>query len=275
MKMNGQSGQNAQTQPGGGDDLAELERTRQAYKAARKRLGMSYAPRVAAAVVAGLLLFGGGAGGMYLLLNDGGASAKESAEKMSALQDELDKTKEELEDAKAELAEVKEDTSSETNDNSKKGDDGDSSASYDPTSLVGTWTGKFKETQSHMGENCLFGRNNPAKLVVKNWDPDTKIFDANLTVAYHGHDTSDIGAQVQTVPGDEVKEYKNISGTIEFNGMATWNFKINDEDEQQTVDITLEVEGLDDGNISAEMIVRSYFNALVPQVTDTYELTRS
>lgn len=276
--------QSAQAQPDGSDDLAELERARQAYRAARKRLGMSYAPRVAAAVVAGLLLFGAGGGGMYLLLNGEGAGAQEDAEKIASLQDELDKTKDKLEDATSELKDLK----SKDNAKDKDGDESASdskaaaasessskSAAYDPASLVGTWTGTFEDTQSLMGEDCLFGRSNPAKLVVKTWNPDTRIFDADLTVAYHGHYTKDIGAQTQTVAGDAVQEYKNISGTIESNGMATWNFTIDGQDAQHAVDVTLEVEGIDEGSISAKMIVRSYFGALVEQVKDTYELTRS
>lgn len=266
----------------------ELERTKAAYRAARKRLGLSYSPWAAAAVVASVLAFAAGGGGMYALLG-GGTDAQASEQRADELQEKLDKAEKKnetlvkrLDAVKSDLADAREDLSKErakavaaksaATDSEKKSEKKGSPA--DAGSLVGTWSGTFTATHAGHGENCLFGRDNPVKLTVKSWDASTRIFDADLTVAYHGHRTNDIQSQTQTVEGDIVKTFPALSGTLDSQGYVKWTLPT-DGSTGHTLYIQLEVSGIDERNITMKMTVESYYDDMVVQVRDSYDLTRS
>ena len=268
-------------------DHEELERTQAAYRAARKKLGLSYAPQVAAAVVAGLLLFGAGAGGMYVLLG-GNTDARASEQRATELQEKLEKAQKKnetlvkrLDKSKSDLVKLRGELSEERAKNAAAKDGSNDvsetarkESAADAGSLDGTWTSTFTQTHAGHGENCLFGRDNPVKLTVKNWDASTRIFDADLTVAYHGHRTNDILSQTKTVEGDVVKTFPALSGTIDSQGDVTWTLPV-DGSTSHTLFIRLEVSGIDERDITMKMTVESYYDSMVVQVRDSYDLARS
>ena len=274
--------------PDAASDREELERTQAAYRAARKKLGLSYAPQVAAAVVAGLLLFGAGAGGMYVLLG-GNTDARASEQQAEGLQEKLEKAEEKnetlvkrLDKSKSDLVRLRGELSEErAKAAAGEGDSNDAAAETAKNdsvagagSLDGTWTGTFTQTHAGHGENCLFGRDNPVKLTVKNWDASTRIFGADLTVAYHGHRTNDILSQTKTVEGDVVKTFPALSGTVDSQGDVTWTLPV-DGSTGHTLFVRLEVSGIDERDITMKMTVESYYDDMVVQVRDSYDLARS
>lgn len=172
-------------------DRESLKTAKAEYKLARKRLGKSYAPAIAAGVivVAALCAGTGWAGYSYGLAHPQNTEQiqklkkqlESSKDELTKTQDELDQTKSDLKDAKAELKTASkngEDASSDAEDFSTTGNATSSTTTTSgstaklnidkPTSFVNTtWRGALKETGNSWGHTCYGASKNDLVIVLR------------------------------------------------------------------------------------------------------------
>lgn len=159
-------------------DRESLKTAKAEYKLARKRLGKSYAPAIAAGVIVVAALCAGTGWASYSYRSAHPQNTEQiqklkkqlesSKDELTKTQDELDQTKSDLKDAKAELKTASkngEDASSDAEDSSTTGNATSSTTTTSgstakinidkPTSFASTtWRGALKETSSSWGHTC-------------------------------------------------------------------------------------------------------------------------
>lgn len=139
-------------------------------------------------------------------------------------------------------------------------------------SFVGTWTGELKEVSTPYG-NCFGASTHPLKITIKSINSSTGQMKADVEVLFHGHDTIDDDAD--TVDGDRVVTFEDLTGT--FEGDGDFRLKGNIDADDEYVVIEAEAEEYSYG-VRLEVAVESWspdmFYTKQIQV-DSYDLSKA
>lgn len=236
-------------------DRESLKTAKAEYKLARKRLGKSYAPAVAAGVivVAALCAGTGWAGYSYGLAHPQDTEQiqklkkqlESSKDELTKTQDELDQTKSDLKDAKAELktaSKNSEDTSSDAEDSSTTGNATSSTSGSTakinidkPTSFANTtWRGTLKETSGSWGHTCYGASKNDLVIVFKSISDSGQAI-ADISATLHAHDTYNAEKTIDHSDGDDYRTYTDVTGTFVRNKGFEFSLPVEEEDCELTV----------------------------------------
>lgn len=236
-------------------DRESLKTAKAEYKLARKRLGKSYAPAIAAGVivVAALCAGTGWAGYSYGLAHPQNTEQiqklkkqlESSKDELTKTQDELDQTKSDLKDAKAELktaSKNSEDTSSDAEDSSTTGNATSSTSGSTakinidkPTSFANTtWRGTLKETSGSWGHTCYGASKNDLVIVFKSISDSGEVV-ADISATLHAHDTYNAEKTVAQSDGDDYRTYTDVTGTFVKNKGFEFSLPVEEEDCDLTV----------------------------------------
>lgn len=202
-------------------DRESLKTAKAEYKLARKRLGKSYAPAIAAGVivVAALCAGTGWAGYSYGLAHPQNTEQvqklkkqlESSKDELTKTQDELDQTKSDLKDAKAKL-------------NIDK-----------PTSFANTtWRGALKETGNSWGHTCYGASKNDLVIVFKSISDSGEAV-ADISATLHAHDTYNAEKTVAQSDGDDYRTYTDVTGTFVRNKGFEFSLPVEEEGCELTV----------------------------------------
>lgn len=218
-------------------DRESLKTAKAEYKLARKRLGKSYAPAIAAGiiVVAALCAGTGWAGYSYGLAHPQNTEQiqklkkqlESSKDELTKTQDELDQTKSDLKDAKAELKTASKnggDASSDAEGSSTTGNATSSTTTTSgstaklnidkPTSFANTtWRGALKETGNSWGHTCYGASKNDLVIVFKSISDSGEAV-ADISATLHAHDTYNAEKTVAQSDGDDYRTYTDVTGTF-------------------------------------------------------------
>lgn len=230
-------------------DRESLKTAKAEYKLARKRLGKSYAPAIAAGVivVAALCAGTGWVGYSYGLAHPQNTEQiqklkkqlESSKDKLTTTQDELDQAKSDLKDAKAELKTASkngEDASSDAEDSSTT-DNATSSTSGStakinidkPTSFANTtWRGTLKETSGSWGHTCYGASKNDLVIVFKSINDSGEAV-ADISATLHAHDTYNAEKTVAQSDGDDYRTYTDVTGTFVKNKGFEFSLPVEEE----------------------------------------------
>ena len=236
-------------------DRESLKTAKAEYKLARKRLGKSYAPAIAAGVivVAALCAGTGWAGYSYGLAHPQNTEQiqklkkqlESSKDELTKTQDELDQTKSDLKDAKAELKTASkngEDASSDAEDSSTT-DNATSSTSGStakinidkPTSFANTtWRGTLKETSGSWGHTCYGASKNDLVIFFKSISDSGQVV-ADISATLHAHDTYNAEKTIDHSDGDDYRTYTDVTGTFVKNKGFEFSLPVEEEDCDLTV----------------------------------------
>ena len=270
------------------DPKEELRRAKAAYADARRAAGKSNAPKIVAACLGAALLVGAGAGATWFLMDE---QARQAGDRMDELQSQLDDVNERLQEetARADAAEssAEQDSgrpavtpeapgagaASDAGADSDAGSGTDDEASLgNSQSFVGTWTGELKEVSTPYG-NCFGASTHPLKITIKSINSSTGQMKADVEVLFHGHDTIDDDAD--TVDGDRVVTFEDLTGT--FEGDGDFRLKGNIDADDEYVVIEAEAEEYSYG-VRLEVAVESWspdmFHTKQIQV-DSYDLSKA
>lgn len=230
-------------------DRESLKTAKAEYKLARKRLGKSYAPAIAAGVivVAALCAGTGWAGYSYGLAHPQNTEQiqklkkqlESSKDELTKTQDELDQTKSDLKDAKAELKTASkngEDTSSDAEDSSTTGNATSSTSGSTakinidkPTSFANTtWRGTLKETSGSWGHTCYGASKNDLVIVFKSINDSGEVV-ADISATLHAHDTYNAEKTVAQSDGDDYRTYTDVTGTFVKNKGFEFSLPVEEE----------------------------------------------
>lgn len=236
-------------------DRESLKTAKAEYKLARKRLGKSYAPAIAAGVivVAALCAGTGWAGYSYGLAHPQNTEQiqklkkqlESSKDELTKTQDELDQTKSDLKDAKAELktaSKNSEDASSDAEDSSTTGNATSSTSGSTakinidkPTSFANTtWRGTLKETTGSWGHTCYGASKNDLVIVFKSISDSGEVV-ADISATLHAHDTYNAEKTVAQSDGDDYRTYTDVTGTFVKNKGFEFSLPVEEEDCDLTV----------------------------------------
>ena len=239
-------------------DRESLKTAKAEYKLARKRLGKSYAPAIAAGVivVAALCAGTGWAGYSYGLAHPQNTEQiqklkeqlESSKDELKQTQDDLDQTKADLKDAKAELKTASkngEDASSDAEGSSTTGNatsstttTSGSTAKLDidkPTSFANTtWRGTLKETGNSWGHTCYGASKNDLVIVFKSISDSGEAV-ADISATLHAHDTYNAEKTVSQSDGDVYRTYTDVTGTFVRNKGFEFSLPVEEEDCDLTV----------------------------------------
>lgn len=230
-------------------DRESLKTAKAEYKLARKRLGKSYAPAIAAGVivVAALCAGTGWAGYSYGLAHPQNTEQiqklkkqlESSKDELTKAQDELDQTKSDLKDAKAELKTASkngEDASSDAEDSSTTGNATSSTSGSTakinidkPTSFANTtWRGTLKETTGSWGHTCYGASKNDLVIVFKSISDSGEVV-ADISATLHAHDTYNAEKTVAQSDGDDYRTYTDVTGTFVKNKGFEFSLPVEEE----------------------------------------------
>lgn len=230
-------------------DRESLKTAKAEYKLARKRLGKSYAPAIAAGVivVAALCAGTGWAGYSYGLAHPQNTEQiqklkkqlESSKDELTKTQDELDQTKSDLKDAKAELKTASkngEDASSDAEDSSTTGNATSSTSGSTakinidkPTSFANTtWRGTLKETSGSWGHTCYGASKNDFVIVFKSINDSGEVV-ADISATLHAHDTYNAEKTVAQSDGDDYRTYTDVTGTFVRNKGFEFSLPVEEE----------------------------------------------
>lgn len=239
-------------------DRESLKTAKAEYKLARKRLGKSYAPAIAAGVivVAALCAGTGWAGYSYGLAHPQNTEQiqklkkqlESSKDELTKTQDELDQTKSDLKDAKAELKTASkngEDASSNAEGSSTTGNATSSTTTTSgstaklnidkPTSFANTtWRGALKETGNSWGHTCYGASKNDLVIVFKSISDSGEAV-ADISATLHAHDTYNAEKTVAQSDGDDYRTYTDVTGTFVRNKGFEFSLPVEEEDCDLTV----------------------------------------
>lgn len=234
-------------------DRESLKTAKAEYKLARKRLGKSYAPAIAAGVivVAALCAGTGWAGYSYGLANPQNTEQiqklkkqlESSKDELTKTQDELDQTKADLKDAKAELKAVNKDGEDGGENAAGASKAGDSSTTGDaskvnidkPTTFANTtWRGALKETSGSWGKTCYGGSKNDLVIVFKSISDSGQAI-ADISATLHAHDTYNAEKTIDHSDGDDYRTYTDVTGTFVRNKGFEFSLPVEEEDCELTV----------------------------------------
>lgn len=239
-------------------DRESLKTAKAEYKLARKRLGKSYAPAIAAGVivVAALCAGTGWAGYSYGLAHPQNTEQiqklkkqlESSKDELIKTQDELDQTKSDLKDAKAELKTASkngEDASSDAEGSSATGNATSSTTTTSgstaklnidkPTSFANTtWRGALKETGNSWGHTCYGASKNDLVIVFKSISDSGEVV-ADISATLHAHDTYNAEKTVAQSDGDVYRTYTDVTGTFVRNKGFEFSLPVEEEDCDLTV----------------------------------------
>lgn len=233
-------------------DRESLKTAKAEYKLARKRLGKSYAPAIAAGVivVAALCAGTGWAGYSYGLAHPQNTEQiqklkeqlESSKDELKKTQDDLDQTKADLKDAKAELKTASkngEDTSSDAEGSSTTGNATSSTTTTSgstaklnidkPTSFANTtWRGALKETGNSWGHTCYGASKNDLVIVFKSISDSGEAV-ADISATLHAHDTYNAEKTVSQSDGDVYRTYTDVTGTFVRNKGFEFSLPVEEE----------------------------------------------
>lgn len=234
-------------------DRESLKTAKAEYRLARKRLGKSYAPAIAAGIiaVAALCAGTGWAGYSYGLAHPQNTEQiqklkkqlKSSGDSLKETQDELDQTKADLKDAKAELKAVNKDGEDGGENAAGASKAGDSSTTGDaskvnidkPTTFVNTtWRGALKETSGSWGKTCYGGSKNDLVIVFKSISDSGQAI-ADISATLHAHDTYNAEKTIDYSDGDDYRTYTDVTGTFVRNKGFEFSLPVEDDDCDLTV----------------------------------------
>ena len=234
-------------------DRESLKTAKAEYKLARKRLGKSYAPAIAAGVivVAALCAGTGWAGYSYGLAHPQNTEQiqklkkqlESSKDELTKTQDELDQTKSDLKDAKAELKAVNKDGEDGGENAAGASKAGDSSTTGDaskvnidkPTTFANTtWRGALKETSGSWGKTCYGGSKNDLVIVFKSISDSGQAI-ADISATLHAHDTYNAEKTIDHSDGDDYRTYTDVTGTFVRNKGFEFSLPVEEEDCELTV----------------------------------------
>lgn len=234
-------------------DRESLKTAKAEYRLARKRLGKSYAPAIAAGViaVAALCAGTGWAGYSYGLAHPQNTEQiqklkkqlKSSGDSLKETQDELDQTKADLKDAKAELKAVNKDGEDGGENAAGASKAGDSSTTGDaskvnidkPTTFANTtWRGALKETSGSWGKTCYGGSKNDLVIVFKSISDSGQAI-ADISATLHAHDTYNAEKTIDHSDGDDYRTYTDVTGTFVRNKGFEFSLPVEEEDCELTV----------------------------------------
>lgn len=239
-------------------DRESLKTAKAEYKLARKRLGKSYAPAIAAGViaVAALCAGTGWAGYSYGLAHPQNTEQiqklkeqlESSKDELKKTQDDLDQTKADLKDAKAELKTASkngEDASSDAEGSSTTGNATSSTTTTSgstaklnidkPTSFANTtWRGALKETGNSWGHTCYGASKNDLVIVFKSISDSGEVV-ADISATLHAHDTYNAEKTVAQSDGDDYRTYTDVTGTFVRNKGFEFSLPVEEEDCDLTV----------------------------------------
>lgn len=239
-------------------DRESLKTAKAEYKLARKRLGKSYAPAIAAGVivVAALCAGTGWAGYSYGLAHPQNTEQiqklkeqlESSKDELKKTQDDLDQTKADLKDAKAELKTASkngEDASSDAEGSSATGNATSSTTTTSgstaklnidkPTSFANTtWRGALKETGNSWGHTCYGASKNDLVIVFKSISDSGEVV-ADISATLHAHDTYNAEKTVAQSDGDVYRTYTDVTGTFVRNKGFEFSLPVEEEDCDLTV----------------------------------------
>lgn len=233
-------------------DRESLKTAKAEYKLARKRLGKSYAPAIAAGVivVAALCAGTGWAGYSYGLAHPQNTEQiqklkeqlESSKDELKKTQDDLDQTKADLKDAKAELKTASksgDDASSDAEGSSATGKatsstttTSGSTAKLDidkPTTFANTtWRGALKETSNSWGHTCYGASKNDLVIVFKSISDSGETV-ADISATLHAHDTYNAEKTVSQSDGDDYRTYTDVTGTFVRNKGFEFSLPVEEE----------------------------------------------
>lgn len=230
-------------------DRESLKTAKAEYRLARKRLGKSYAPAIAAGIiaVAALCAGTGWAGYSYGLAHPQNTEQiqklkkqlESSKDELTTTQDELDQTKSDLKDAKAELKTANknsEDASSDAEDSSTTGNATSSTSGSTakinidkPTSFANTtWRGTLKETSGTWGHTCYGASKNDFVIVFKSINDSGEVV-ADISATLHAHDTYNAEKTVAQSDGDDYRTYTDVTGTFVRNKGFEFSLPVEEE----------------------------------------------
>ena len=267
------------------DPKEELRRAKAAYADARRAAGKSNAPKIVAACLGAALLVGAGAGATWFLMDE---QARQAGDRMDELQSQLDDVSERLQEetARADAAESSagqgggqpvattdpaEAPGAGAADNTGSGDEGEASLD-NAQSFVGTWTGELKEVGAAYG-NCFGASTHPLKITIKSINSNTGQMKADVEVLFHGHDT--INDDADSVDGDHVVTFEDLTGT--FEGDGDFELKGNIDADDEYVVIKAETEEYSYG-VRLEVEVDSWADVKYGTrsiQTDSYDLSKA
>lgn len=272
-------------------DRESLKTAKAEYKLARKRLGKSYAPAIAAGVivVAALCAGAGWAGYSYGLAHPQNTEQiqklkkqlESSKDELTTTQDELDQTKSDLKDAKAELKTANknsEDASSDAEDSSTTGNATSSTSGSTakinidkPTSFANTtWRGTLKETSGSWGHTCYGGSKNDLVIVFKSISDSGQVV-ADISATLHAHDTYNAEKTIDHSDGDDYRTYTDVTGTFVKNKGFEFSLPVEEEDCDLTV---TGVPKKKNGKyyLDTEVVSRDSAVNMGTSITDSFEL---
>ena len=233
-------------------DRESLKTAKAEYKLARKRLGKSYAPAIAAGVivVAALCAGTGWAGYSYGLAHPQNTEQiqklkeqlESSKDELKKTQDDLDQTKADLKDANAELKTASkngEDASSDAEGSSTTGNATSSTTTTSgstaklnidkPTSFANTtWRGALKETGNSWGHTCYGASKNDLVIVFKSISDSGEAV-ADISATLHAHDTYNAEKTVSQSDGDVYRTYTDVTGTFVRNKGFEFSLPVEEE----------------------------------------------
>lgn len=239
-------------------DRESLKTAKAEYKLARKRLGKSYAPAIAAGVivVAALCAGTGWAGYSYGLAHPQNTEQiqklkeqlESSKDELKKTQDDLDQTKADLKDAKAELKTASkngEDAGSDAEGSSTTGNATSSTTTTSgstaklnidkPTSFANTtWRGALKETSNSWGHTCYGASKNDLVIVFKSVSDSGEAV-ADISATLHAHDTYNAEKTVSQSDGDDYRTYTDVTGTFVRNKGFEFSLPVEEEGCELTV----------------------------------------
>ena len=275
-------------------DRESLKTAKAEYKLARKRLGKSYAPAIAAGVivVAALCAGTGWAGYSYGLAHPQNTEQiqklkkqlESSKDELAKTQDDLDQTKADLKDAKAELKTASKDgegASSDAEDSSTTGNATSSTTTTSgstakinidkPTSFANTtWRGALKETSGSWGKTCYGGSKNDLVIVFKSISDSGQVI-ADISATLHAHDTYNAEKTIDHSDGDDYRTYTDVTGTFAKNKGFEFSLPVEEEDCDLTV---TGVPKKKNGKyyLDAEVVSRDSAVNMGTSITDSFEL---
>lgn len=272
-------------------DRESLKTAKAEYKLARKRLGKSYAPAIAAGVivVAALCAGTGWAGYSYGLAHPQNTEQiqklkkqlESSKDELTKTQDELDQTKSDLKDAKAELKTAGkngEDASSDAADSSTTGNATSSTSGSTakinidkPASFANTtWRGALKETSGSWGHTCYGGSKNDLVIVFKSISDSGQVV-ADISATLHAHDTYNAEKTIDHSDGDDYRTYTDVTGTFVKNKGFEFSLPVEEEDCDLTV---TGVPKKKNGKyyLDTEVVSRDSAVNMGTSITDSFEL---
>ena len=270
-------------------DRESLKTAKAEYRLARKRLGKSYAPAIAAGIiaVAALCAGTGWAGYSYGLAHPQNTEQiqklkkqlKSSGDSLKETQDELDQTKADLKDAKAELKAVNKDGEDGGENAAGASKAGDSSTTGDaskvnidkPTTFVNTtWRGALKETSGSWGKTCYGGSKNDLVIVFKSISDSGQAI-ADISATLHAHDTYNAEKTIDHSDGDDYRTYTDVTGTFVRNKGFEFSLPV----EEEGCDLTVTgVPKKKNGKYYLNTTVESGDGAVTmgTRITDSFEL---